>query len=596
MNLPATFNSPVQTQLSSQADTAQPTKPLDYSDEGRIFTALLTDHLTEETSVNRRREARKHRVNVKEMRDKNMILPDETVIPDRTIDSNIRIEKSPYCKYLESPTVVLAFEDPSAQQLNLMPLSVWHSGLTRVGDWKDPHNKNQDALLLHGCGYMEVVYTTGAPSLTVVEYIRRENLIFPKGTRDLQACGRLYRCYPITKAQLSVLAAKFEFDKVQLAKIEEHSKNTTEEIKIYKGFFREKDGTVLSGWRGSDVSGCDNWLKAPAPHQIGIFDVQPSLAPNVPPNITPRPIKIIPIVDFPYHLEEDEIILETQGRAALDLHVQDCLTSMWSGTANGVTRASRFFPTRKPAPGETPKNEELFVLKHGCVYEGEFDTFQPTWPNTIAISAAQALAGKKAQEIGATNYAAMARNDTRKTATELNMAREEADNLSGPNISLYSARMLRLELIRWEVIKSGIQVEEALNVPPEARRFRFPASIPKEVIFSPTLNVTMAADAQVVRRAQRQSRFLENWPIVAETPFAIPYLESFLQEMFPDEFPQWKRAVQNADARVASLTEQLKRCLDMLSNLPKEAVPPESQKDFVNFLNQLDQTVNPQPA
>jgi len=595
MNLPATFNSPVQTQLSTQADTAAPANPFVYSDEAKIFNTLISDHTDEVTRVQRRRESRKNRLNVKEMRDKGQLLPDETVIPDRTIDTNIRIEKSPYVKYLESPTTILSFEEPSASQINLMPLAAWHAGIVRVGDWKDPHIKNQDALLLHGCGYMELVYDKNSPSHTVVEYIRRENLIFPKGTRDLQACGRMYRCYPVTKAQLSVLAAEFGFDEAQLAKVKTRFKDTQEEIKLYKGFLRADDGVVMVAWRADDNVGNDNWLKAPEPHQIGIFDVTPSLDPKKPPTVVARKLTKIPIIDFPYHLEEDEVILETQGRSALDLHVQDCLTAMWTGTANGVVRASRFYPSRKVTPGETPKNDELFTLKHGAVFEGDFNIFQPSWPNSIAIAAAQSLAGKKAQEIGATNYAAMNRNDTRKTATELTMAREESDNLSGPNISLYSSRMLRLELLRWEVIKSGIAVEAAFNVPPNLKKFNPPPSIPLAVIMSPTLNVQMAADAQVVRRAQRQSRFLENWPIVSESPYALPYLESFLEEMFPDDFPKWKAVVQNADARVASLTDMLNRAKDMLVNLPPDAVPPEARKDFVNFLNQLDEATNPQP-
>ena len=188
----------------------------------------------------------------------------------------------------------------------------------------------------------------------------------------------------------------------------------------------------------------------------------------------------------------------------------------------------------------------------------------------------------------------MNRNDTRKTATELQFAREEADNLSGPNISLFSMNMLEMEQLRWEILRSAIQ-QEILVIPDRAqRRFKLPLSVPDVTIFSPTLLATMAADSQVVRRAQRQSKFAEHWPIVQASPYALPYLNTFLQELFPDEFPKWQQEIGQTNQQVAQLTDMLKRSVDMLSNLPPETVPPESQEDFVNFLNTADQLVNPQ--
>ena len=601
MNVPTTFPNVAITAQRMSADVMSVDNELNYLDESKIFNHLDADHKEEITRVDRRRELRKNRISLKEIRDKGQILSDELVIPDRTIDTNIRQQKSPYTKYIESPTTVLAFTDPSSPELNLTPLAVWHSDLVRVGSWKRPYFNLIDAILLHGAGYMEVVYSPNAPSHSVVEYIRREDLIFAKGTKNIQAAGRVFRRYMVTKSQLSIIADKYGFDKTQLAKVETTSKGSTEEIRLFKCFMRTKDGRVHIAWRADNTAGCDNWLKAPEPLDLNIVDVQidqnlTSQGVIQPISLpTPRTITRYPLFIFPYHVEEDEVIIDVQGRAALDLHAQDMLTSLWSGTVNGVTRASRFYPTRKAAvSGETPRNTELFTLKHGVVYEGDFNVFQPNYPNTIAIAVAEALSNKKSQEIGATNYAAMNRNDTRKTATELQFAREEADNLSGPNISLFSMNMLEMEQLRWEILRSAIQ-QEILVIPDRAqRRFKLPLSVPDVTIFSPTLLATMAADSQVVRRAQRQSKFAEHWPIVQASPYALPYLNTFLQELFPDEFPKWQQEIGQTNQQVAQLTDMLKRSVDMLSNLPPETVPPESQDDFVNFLNAADQLVNPQ--
>lgn len=571
------------------ADTTAGSPTFEYSHEKKVFQTVAGDHEAEVTAVARRRWVRKNRISLKEARDKGQILSDEMVIPDRTVDSNIRIEKSPYAKYIEGSTTVLSFEDPSYPQQNLQPLAVWHAGISRVGSWKLPHFFAHDALLLHGAAYMEVVYDQNAPSHSVREYIRREDLIFPKGTRNFQACGRVYRRYETTKANLNALSKQFQFDTVQLEKIKTAVKSSTEAIQIYKAFMRNDDGVLYIAWMADEKFACSDYLKKPTLAQLGLFVESNGMA-------VPAPLTQIPIFVLPYHVEEDEEILDIQGRAALDIHVQDCLQSLWSGTTNGVTRASRFYPTRKlPLPGqEVPRSSESPVLQHGVIFEGDIDTFQPAWPNSIAVLAAQSLSSKKAQEIGATDYAAGNRQDTRKTATELTMAKEQADDLSGPGISLYSMCMLEMELLGWRIVKSGILVEHLNNVPPEKRKFKYPASVPIEVILSPSLNVSMAADMQVVRRAQRQSRFLEHWPIVANTPFAIPYLETFLQETFPEEFVLWKQAVGQADQRVTGMTELLKNTLQFLQQMPPEALPPEQHQPFAQLLNTIEQAANPQ--
>ncbi len=584
MNEPNTVNGTI----NPTGDSTAGSPSFEYSHEKKVFQTVNGDHAAEVTAVARRRWVRKNRISLKDARDKGQILSDEMIIPDRTVDSNIRIEKSPYTKYIEGSTTVLSFEDPSYPEQNLMPLAVWHSGISRVGSWKRPHFYAHDALLLHGAAYMEVVYDKDAPSHSAREYIRREDLIFPKGTRNFQACGRVYRRYETTKSNLDTLATKFQFDPAQLEHIKKIVKDTTTAIEIFKAFMRGDDGVLNIAWFADEKFACTDYLKKPTPLQLGLFTVVNGA-------LVPEPVTQIPIFIFPYHVEEDEEILDVQGRAALDIHTQDCLQAMWSGTTNGVTRASRFYPTRKPpAPGvDVPRSSDSPVLQHGTIYDGDIAIFQPSWPNSIAVMAAQSLSARKSQEIGATDFAAGNRQDTRKTATELQMAKEQADDLSGPNVSLYSMCMLEMEYLGWRIVKSGILVEHFNEVPPELRKFKYPASIPIEVILSPTLNVAMAADMQVVRRAQRQSRFLEHWPLVAETPYALPYLETFLQETFPEEFVLWKQAVGDTDQRVTGMTQLLQNALQFLQMMPAEALPPEQHQPFAQLLNTIEQAANP---
>lgn len=575
-------------------DTLKPEVPFKYEDEQKTLDALLVTHSDEQTRVDRRRTVRKNRINVAELRNKQdkPILSDETVIPDRTIDMNIRSEKGPYVSYVEKPTVILDFSDSALPNNNLTPLAVWHASLIRQGDWKLPKFLAIDALLLHGASYKEVVFSENSPSRSVEEYIRREDLIFPEKTKNIQACGRVYRRYEITRSQLADLARKYQFDSTQVAHIEERSKNKTEASYIYKSYIRNDQGVIYVAWTADTTLGCTGWLKPPTPLQLGLFDITPS--PSGAPTITPRPIKVFPIIVTPYHVEEDEIILETQGRASLDLNDQDALTSLMSATVNGTVRASRFYPTRKAGPGATPKNEELFQLRHGFLYEGEFSTFQPNYPNNIAVSIAQVLQSRKAQQIGATDYAAMNRQDTRKTARELDLAQQTAAELTGPNISLFSLCEFKVEYLRWEIILSGVRMEMALNLPIEARHFKVPANIPPEVFSSPTLIVSMAADAQVVRRAQRESKFLDMWPVVASTPYALPFLESMLSDIFPEDFPDWKKQLGQTNQQISAMTDLLNQAGQAIMDVPAEAIPEERRPAYAQLLDALNAATSPQ--
>jgi len=593
----ATFSStsgPVITREQS-IDTLQPDSPFKYADEQKTLDALLVTHSDEQTRVDRRRTVRKNRINVAELRNRQdkPILSDENVIPDRTVDMNIRSEKGPYVAYVEKPTVILDFSDASLPNKNLSPLAVWHTSLIRQGDWKLPKFLAIDSVLLHGASYKEVVFAPDSPSRSVEEYIRREDLIFPEKTKNIQACGRIYRRYEITRSQLTDLATKFQFNPAQVAHIQERSKNKTEASYIYKSYIRNDQGIVHVAWTADTTLGCTDWLKEPVPLQLGLFDIVEQE--GLPPQITPRPIRVFPVIVTPYHVEEDEIILEVQGRASLDINDQDALTSLMSATVNGTVRASRFYPTRKPGPGATPKNEELFQLRHGFLYEGEFSTFQPSYPNNIAVSIAQVLQSRKAQQIGMTDYAAMNRQDTRKTATELSLAQQTAAELTGPNISLFSLCEFKVEFLRWEIILSGVRMETALNLPIEKRHFKVPANIPPEVFKSSTLVISMAADAQVVRRAQRESKFLENWPIVAQTPYALPYLETMLSDMFPEDFPGWKEQIGQANQQVTALTDLLNQAGQAIMNVPATAIAPDQQQSYAALLDNISQATSPQP-
>lgn len=557
-------------------------KPLfDYKEESTAFNSLRDANVKEAEKCATRRRVRRHKVNTEELKTRGdaALLADETVIPDRTIETNLRRDKSTYVKYVEKATTVLNFTDTAAPQARLDAVSRWHTEIVRSGDWRRPLYLLIDSLELHGAGWLEVVFDPTSPSRTAKEYIRREDLLIPEKTRTLQACTRLYRRYQVTKEQFKKLAVKYGFDETVAKLAFDKEKSGTALINIYKGYLRNDTGTVHIAWR-TEGDSAETWLKAPEPLDLGIYSEGIDELTGQP-SFNPVPINVYPVFCFPYELEEDETIYETQGRAALDLHVQEALTSLITSTANGSNRASRFYPTRKPSADGNPRNQESVILKHGCLNDGDIDVFQPNWPSPIALSVAQLLTTRNATQAGATDFAAMSRQDTAKTATELTLAQTESDELSSARISLFSFNLLSAETLCFLIIRSQVKVGE-IKTPPTFN----PAQL-----FSPTLTWTMAADTQVVLRAQTATKFQQYFPYVQNTPFALPFISAMLQEVFPEFYPQWKQEVGELDQN----KQLLQSAFQVLSNMPAEAVPPDAIQPFKQLLNNIGQALNPRP-
>lgn len=563
------------TTVQYPADSKSPEIPFDFQKETDVFRALCDDFNDEVNAVRIRRELRANRKNVDQLRREGKLLPDETIIPDRTIEQNCQNEIAPYIAFTETPEEILSFSDPANPGFDYYQHSRWITSLLRDENWQQPWQKMEDCMILHGAGFFEVLFDDSAPSKSTFEYVRREHLIIPRDTRDLQGCHRLARKYEITKHQLKLLAAAFNFDPSIVAKIEDHYKTKNTFIPIFKYFLRDENNYVYNAWLAEHELGVQNWLRQPQAHFLG--DLLPSQ--QGPP--LPKPTTIIPFVEFPYRTQEDEAILLVQGQAALTVHVQEAMQGVLTAIVNTSIRASGLYASVDPGPGETPQNKELFALKSGYVHHGKMNFTALPWPNPVALSIAQYLGVKNASQMGQTDFAANTRNDTAKRATEIVAAKEEADKLKTARLALFSTRCLSAYKIRFKIILSQLQIG-GIDPPP---------NLDVTPLFSPTISLAMAADVQVVKREQRKQKLVDFWPIIAPTPLAPVYFEAMLQTVFPDEWPIWKQAMQaNQQAQQNNpLPAMAAAMADSIGDLP-----PDKQENFRQILNAVGPMIQPQ--
>lgn len=580
---------------ANSQDVRQPEQPFAFKDEYEIFKSLHEKHIDgEQAKCKIRREARRNRVDVEAMKKKGSdgfvtLLPDETFIPDRTIETNISNEKPAFIAYIEQPQTVVSFSDPQQRKNNFMQLSAWVTDLCRYQNWKTPWLKLVDSILLHGAGALEVVFNPDMPGRFVIEYIKRDDLIFPERTISLASCSRFARRYRLTKLKFDEFVKKYEFDETVAKQIRDHYKQKEEFIEIYKYYLRGPDNTLFISWMAQPNISANAYLKEPEPHFLGDFDLQqPSaidklkaMMAKIPAQPIPvkRPTKTCPIVLFPYNMEEDEEVQQIQGRAALDLHIQTAVETINTATANAAIRASKLYAYAKPGP--TGEVEPIAQLIHGAVHKGDIGFIQTPWPSAIAMSVSQALATKNAAQTGAVDYAAMTRQDTAKRAAEIYAAQNQADQLKSTKISLFAQSSLELYTIVWSIIKNQVNIGGIL----------LPQSIPVETMASPTLTLVMSADAQVVRKAALDAKFLQYYGLVAGTKLQEPYFRTMIQRIFPDEFEAW----QQDGAFITAQDQVLGACMQMLMTIPEQSIPPELKPQFLTLLDQIQSVIAPAP-
>jgi hypothetical protein len=582
-------------------DSLSPEVPFQYSEERSVFDALWKQHQSGEASKCKvRRELRRHRVNVLAKRQKGELLPDETEIPDRTISDNIMREKPIYLNYVQGSVKVLTLSDPFQQQKDFGAIEEWITKLLRPTGWKKPGKLLIDSFLLHGAGFLEVLPDPNAVAGHSVDYIRRDHLILPPGTRSINSCQRIARMYELTKSQFKDFAKKFEFNPGVVTKILGQAKEQTHFIPIFKYFLRDDAGVVHIAWMASEDAAPETWLKDPFPYFSGLYDFQYGPMGNII-GSTPKVATTIPIFAFLYDREEDEVILETQGRASLDQHVQEAKTSAITSAVNGSHRASRFYPFKKNEDDPDPRTASTEQLKHGVLNKGDIGVFQPNWPNPILLSIAQVLSVGNAQSAGSVDFAAMSRQDTAKRATEINAATEQAVEIKSGKIDTFAEGWLDMHIYRFDILRNDLKRElsqpnggKYANANDETGQqpLAVPSSLSEVNLFSPTLIVAVAADVEVIRRAEKEAKYLKFYPLFSGTKYHDAYFKTMISSLFPEEFPTWELEV----GKLTAQEDALGRVMNMLMEIPPEVVnsSPQMAQMHAQLINEIPKLL-PQP-
>lgn len=633
--------------LSAEQENRDPEQEKTLSDYATMsvqFEQLVNNWLTEFVRTREQRIFRYIEIDVPLMRSQGFLKDDETVLPVRVAERNIRREQPGYVAfYTQSRRALIFRENRSAldQAMSTMEEEQVEEAFTqgmRYPGWELAPYAATDGAQTHGWDAVEVVYDETKPLKVGIEHVGHDKLMFPSEAIDIQYCEYIARGYDLTSQQLKAFVADFDFDPTQVEILTATDKGTgyrtLRHYRVWKLLFKE-DGVVKVGWRcDAAASGqprygglCTTWLKAPVPLYLGrqhkeMQEQPPVLQPVIHPTfglpitdpatgqpmmqkVPQPPVEVVvdtPETEYPiyllrYHQTEDQQIFSTRGRVFLDRYDQEAQTAIASGFVNKLMRSTNVYAAvgQDGQPGSSTAPKQLPVkLQHGAIYDKPINFFSSEPPDPVLLNALQWFGVRNAEENGQTDFAVNNRQDSRKTATEIQAASQQASLLSGVQVTIYSAWICAFYRRVWEIVQNLAQMEKIeflQQLGQDGMTFTN-----NQEILAKKFYVRAAGDIDVTQRAQQIQQMLQMWPIVSQTPAAAAFLRDLLITAFPNGGMKWAQVIQDDQ----TTKQLLAQCAMMLKNIvlsrPEElkTLPPQEVQQLLQLEQQVVMVLNPQ--
>jgi hypothetical protein len=553
---------------------------------------LWEDEITQTTA---RRNLRNIKINTDDERRKKTIEEDEIFAPVRLIDTNIVREQAKYAQYLTKPTrdVVLTCNEDSALDTTIIERDFTQKA--RYNGWEIPPLKTIDGMETHGWDSVEILLDTSKAGHFAVEHISHENLIFPTDTKDFQSAPFVIRLCEYTTQDLVKFAKKRGWNPAQVKKVLDGKKNDkkvanvtdTNDMqkkngdnknyrlnRVEKVFFRDDNGFINVAWSCAEF--CDEWLREPKLLFNGVVGKDQQTGEVVKYYETAYPIE-----PFLYRVSENEVLMDTLGRVAMDEHKQEAATSLLSSFLTSHRRAAQlYFVADGPNDG-TPIDEAQtnIKLKPGKVFKANLKQFQLNPPSEGILNGVNTIIGQSQMESGDVNYAIQSNKSTRKTSKEVSVAQDESQLLSSVQTSLLSIAMRNVRTVCFNIYQSRVTaglISVTQNV--------------YDMLSQYTFIVKPAGDTDVIERQQKIQLMMQAWEIYSHTGAQSVFLQTLTRLLFPDEADLYIKAFQNDDQKNQLLQKLMALLQSLIIDPQTGQIHPEYQQ-YTKQLQQLQQQI-----
>lgn len=577
--------------------TVSADKPLDVNNYTQLKDALVLmngkwEKIKSTTQINRR--IRKLTVDVESLRQSGKLRADQTFIARRVIDTNIKNEQPPFIAYLKQSRRLAVFKCLSDPSMNCDTLETEFTEGMQYNGWELDYFKTLDGAQLHGWDSVEIEYDASKPLKVGISHIGHENLIFPLDCKQVGANDLIARRFEVTPTQLRTFA-KYNFDIEQVNRLcAVQAGDRTRLMQIYKLFIKDENGVVWVAWINDTLT---NWLSAPVKLDLGR---RKKVTKQVPQSIplmdgTPGPTVFVPQeswepideTEFPikllsYSLTEQQQITEQVGRAQLDDADQEAQTNLMTAAVNGALRATNVYGSPEQDESNGGKLSVVDVdLQPDRIYNKKINWWSPPWPEGFVTQLIDALAVSKQADTGNVAFAVNNRQDSRKTATEIQAANQQSGLLQGVQVMLWAAWLRDVFNFVWPVVQNlALQDQIALlQVTPQqdpdeqAVQGQPNQKVNDKDVIGLVYDIKPAGDVDVVLRAEKLQRMQTIWPIIANTPLAQMFLMDIIKEMFPQDYQRYMMAWQQADQKNQLLAGYLS-IMTELEKMPVQEIGP----------------------
>lgn len=583
----------------------------DFSLAQEKISRLITAWNEEEEKTIKRRKMRDIDVDVEKLRAMDKLRNDETLIPVRVIDTNIKREQTALVAFFMQSRRLAIFKPRNSLDYDITKISRIEEEFTQgmqYEGWNESLVKCVDGAQTHAWDAVEVEYDNSKPLKINIAHIGHENLLFDLKAKKLEACDQILIRYDLSILQLQDFENRYGFNSEAIAYLKEEAKNKSRNnngdlVKVYKRYFKYK-GVVYVCWYSPEVK--DKWLKEPTKHFLGrrikktVTEMQTSV--TVDP-ITGMPVtvetpvqkevwedvdeSIYPVKLYIYNLNEQSTISEYKGRCHQDGPKQEAQIALWSVYINGAVRAGNVYaspaqtsPEKSGIPKRLPTS-----LEHGCIYDQALNFWHTDYPDASLVRAANALETQNQSESGNIAFSVVNRDDSRKTAEEITTAKQQSQLLSGVQVALESNWLRQVYGHCWLIVQS-LAAQNLISFLPLDD-----GSNDLETILV-VYDIFPAGDIDVVKREEKLQRRGQFWSIISQTPIAMDFLIDMIREAFPDDAKRYELLLrQNQQQQMDAVAQQnqgMKEVIKELVLAPDGSLKPE----FKQYAGQLQQLLS----
>lgn len=596
--------SDVTTSTPPEQQENEQNKMLQFSSAEIHLRRIVQDWQEEITDTEQRRKTRKLEIDVEALRQKGEVDEDETLIPIRMIDNNIIQEQPPYINYLKNSRRLGIFDCLEDPALNCDLIEQEFTKVSTYTGWETPYFKCLDGSQAHGWDAVEIIFDKEKPGNFAIEHIGHDKLLFPRSAIDIQKSLRVIRQFDVTLLQLYNWIKEFGFNEEQvniLRNVRKETQKENETCRIYKLFFK-LDKVVYVAWFSLE-NGVRDWLKTPTPLYLGIDSQQEN-------TFVPTPISFYPIVILPYRETEEPQITSHKGRVFLDEARQEAMTALWSSFVNGQNRASQVFasPSQEDGSGASLKELEDVVLRGGRILNKPMTFWHMDYPDPSVLKTLQYADVSNDKDAGQVNFAAMNREDSRKTAKEIGAAQEQQSLLNSVQLTLFSTFLRQVLNITWLIVQSQalqnnirfLLIPQEVQVPnpvDPTQPYIDPATgqpitktifVNNKELISKKYSLRAAGDVDVIKRQELEAKMQQDWAVVQNTGLAQAFLTDYIKLRYPDKGDRYAIAMQQGNP----LQMQVQQLTNILSATFKQhpeilqQLSPEDQQQLNNIINQ----------